>query len=104
MAPYYWVEMTLEVPAGSCVDKRVGFLDTRHDGQITYTFTETTRLLALAMTVCSDEQIEMIPPKVVGLVRSALHELGFSTPGWPEPVSIDDVRIKLLTPTTAACS
>jgi hypothetical protein len=104
MKPTYWVEMTLNVSGGqAAVDELVAGLDESHKGQIAYTFSHADGQLALAMSTVSDEAIEMVAARVVGTVRAAAHELGFHTPGWPEPVAIDDVRIKVLTAEIAAC-
>lgn len=104
MAPTYWVEMTLEVSGDRLmVEKLALLLDDRHDGQVVYTFSAKSGRLSLAMSVASNAAIEKVPAKVVGTVRAAAHELGFHTPGWPEPVAIDDVRIKVLARETADC-
>lgn len=95
MTPSYWVEMTLSLVSGDhcCVEKLTELLDTRHEGELVYTFSRKTGLLSLGMSVRSDEIIDVIPGKVVGMVRTACHELGWSTPGWPEPVGMKDVHI-----------
>lgn len=108
MTPTYWVEMTLQVSGDhpidrSGVEKLTRLVSERHDGDFTYTFSPKVGQLALAMSVECAEAIEQVPPKIVGLVRSVAHDLGFSTPGWPEPVEVDDVRIKVLAGETASC-
>jgi hypothetical protein len=104
MTPTYWVEMTLKVSGDrAAVEKLVSALDGCHKGQIAYTFSHKDGQLALAMSTVSDEQIEKVAARVVGTVRATAHELGFHTPGWPEPVTIDDVRIKVLATETVAC-
>lgn len=101
MTTGYWIEMTLKVSGGSSVEKLATLLDEQHAGQVVYTFSALSRKLNLAIATRSDEPIEQIVPQMVGLVRAAAHELGIFTPDWPEPVTIDDVRIKTLDAATA---
>ena len=97
MTHTYWVEMTLGVSDDrSVVEKLVSEIEDLHGdrGQVVYAYTPKTGRLALAMSVVSDDDIEIIPAKVVGMVRSAAHGLGYETPNWPEPVGLDHVRMK----------
>lgn len=108
MTPTYWVEMTLQVSGEHSVDRNVvekftSLLAERHDGELVYTFAFRTQQLSLAMSVTCDEPIEQVPPMIVGFVRSVAHDLGFHTPGWPEPVEVDDVRIRALAADSAVC-
>ncbi|MCV7424321.1 hypothetical protein H7K45_27610 [Mycobacterium yunnanensis] len=101
MTSTYWVEMTLEVSSDTSIEPSfvsdfAEALDDCHDGQVVYTYSRKSRILNLAMSAESDEPIEQVVPKVVGTVRAAAHELGAQTHGWPEPVSIGDVKIKTL--------
>lgn len=97
MTPTYWVEMTLEVSGDrSLVAPLVARIDAEHDGHVTYAFTPMTGRLVLAMSATSDDAIEMVPAKVVGTVRAAAHGLGFETPGWPEPVEMNHVQMKVV--------
>jgi hypothetical protein len=90
--------MTLEVSGDrSMVEKLVSQIEADHDGHVVYAFTPNTGRLALAMSATSDEAIENVPAKVVGTVRAAAHGVGYETPGWPEPVGMDHVRMKVLT-------
>ncbi|MFN8226098.1 MAG: hypothetical protein U0R18_05180 [Mycobacterium sp.] len=55
-------------------------------------------LLTLAVSIDTEASIADVPAQVVG-IRAAIHCLGHGTPGWPEPVTIDDIRqIKVLAP------
>ena len=104
MTPTYWVEMTINIVGDrAMVDDLISALDRLHGGQIAYTFAHTESQLTLGMSTASDEAIELVVPRVVGTVRTAAHELGYQTPGWPEPVSIGDVSIKTLAAETASC-
>lgn len=104
MTPTYWVEITLNIVGDrAMVDDLVDALDRLHEGQIAYTFSQADSQLTLGMSTVCDEAIELVVPRVVGTVRTAAHELGYHTPGWPEPVSIGDVSIKALASAPAHC-
>jgi hypothetical protein len=102
----YWLQIDLQAAEGTCTADELGAIGAELAGVMRTSHTSGDcsvvtdgDLLTLGVSIDTEASIADVPAQVVGIVRAAIHGLGHATPGWPEPVTIDDIRqIKVLAP------
>lgn len=100
----YWLQIDLQAAEGTCTTDEFNALAVELAGAMRTCHTSGDcsvasheDLLTLGVSIDTEASIADVPAQVVGIVRAAIHGLGHGTPGWPEPVTIDDIRqIKVL--------
>lgn len=99
----YWLELGVEAigtpgeVASFAADLALALREQHKDGDSSIVTSGTT--VSIGVSINTESRIDEVPAQVVGVIRAAVHGLGHGTPGWPEPVTIDDIRqIKVVEP------